>query len=356
MRIAQSDVNLVSTNHYYEENTVSISSGVVAKGSFMESLQNQEKDSLELSEDSVGTSLGSENYNNLKSYKSGYLSTYEMSLQEQIAQIRASLLESLLSFLQLIGGDRSRSGYQETIGEASSMITESHFVKVTTVQMSHVEEEATSFTGQGKALTEDGREIDFNVSFSMSRRLSVYAGVSLASAVSMIDPLVINVGSDVTNISDQSFYFDLDCDGEDEKIAGLGAGTGFLTYDRNGDGKINDGSELFGTKSGDGFRDLAQYDEDGNGWIDEGDSIYGKLRVWLRGEDGVDTLLSLQEADVGAIFLGSAQTEYTFGGKKSDDNGFVPEIAAAAMMRASGLFLRESGGVGTVHQMDLARL
>ncbi|MBQ6588659.1 MAG: hypothetical protein IJI01_08275 [Butyrivibrio sp.] len=406
MKIAQSEVNLVSSNHYYEENTVSISSGVVAKGTFQDNLQKQENaaekgqnvaaakdpgkktdsknsNQLKLSDyldlTSNGNSnkaedaLGSETYNNLKSHKSAALSTYEMSLQEQIAQIRASLLESLLSFLQLIGGDNSRSGYKETIEEASSLVIESHFVKVTTIQMSHVEEESTSFSGKGMAMTEDGRTIDFNVNFSMSRRLTRYAGISLARAVNMIDPLVINVGSDVTSISDQNFFFDLDCDGEKEKIKGLGPGTGFLTYDRNGDGVINDGSELFGTKSGDGFRDLAQYDDDGNGWIDENDAIYGKLQVWLRGEDGVDTLLSLQEADVGAIFLGSAETDYTFmdnpgSGERVNGNGTASSaidnagvnmtagMAAAAMMRASGLFLRESGGVGTVHQVDLARL
>ena len=406
MKIAQSEVNLVSSNHYYEENTVSISSGVVAKGTFQDNLQKLENaaekgqnvaaakdlgkktdsknsNQLKLSDyldlTSNGNSnkaedaLGSETYNNLKSHKSAALSTYEMSLQEQIAQIRASLLESLLSFLQLIGGDNSRSGYKETIEEASSLVIESHFVKVTTIQMSHVEEESTSFSGKGMAMTEDGRTIDFNVNFSMSRRLTRYAGISLARAVNMIDPLVINVGSDVTSISDQNFFFDLDCDGEKEKIKGLGPGTGFLTYDRNGDGVINDGSELFGTKSGDGFRDLAQYDDDGNGWIDENDAIYGKLQVWFRGEDGVDTLLSLQEADVGAIFLGSAETDYTFmdnpgSGERVNGNGTASSaidnagvnmtagMAAAAMMRASGLFLRESGGVGTVHQVDLARL
>ena len=39
--------------------------------------------------------------------------------------------------------------------------------------------------------------------------------------------------------------------------------------DINEDGKINDGKELFGTASGNGFGDLAAYDQDNNGWIDE---------------------------------------------------------------------------------------
>lgn len=42
-----------------------------------------------------------------------------------------------------------------------------------------------------------------------------------------------------------------------------------LSLDQNGNGEIDNGTELFGTKSGDGFADLARYDLDYNGWIDE---------------------------------------------------------------------------------------
>lgn len=41
MKIAQSNVNLVSSSHYYEENTVSISSGVMTRESFLDNLQRQ---------------------------------------------------------------------------------------------------------------------------------------------------------------------------------------------------------------------------------------------------------------------------------------------------------------------------
>ena len=65
--------------------------------------------------------------------------------------------------------------------------------------------------------------------------------------------------------------------------------------DRNGDGKINDGSELFGTKSGDGFKDLASYDADGNGWIDENDAIFSQLKIWTKDEDGKDKLICTEK-------------------------------------------------------------
>ena len=116
--------------------------------------------------------------------------------------------------------------------------------------------------------------------------------------------------------------------------------------DKNNDGKINDGSELFGTKSGDGFRDLRKYDSDGNGWIDENDDVFNKLKVWCKGEHGEDILMDLKEADVGAIFLGSQKTDFTLMGADGSTNGVI---------RSTGVFLRESTGLaGTVQHVDLA--
>ena len=353
MKIAQSNVHLVSSNYYYEENTISVQSGVLTRNTFLDSLQNQEKklDRLELSkaadEETADTALGSENYSSLKSAKANYLSDREYTLEDQIMQIRVSLLQRLLDFLQLLGGDNKNRNFSKTLSGTADMLTGSSMIKVTTISVNHVVEEETNFSGTGTALTEDGRAIDFGVNFSMSKRLSEYAGLDIASAVNFIDPLVINVGSDVAAISDQSFFFDLDCDGKEDKISKLGSGSGFLAYDKNGDGIINDGSELFGARSGNGFIDLMAHDLDNNGWIDENDEAYEKLKIWIKNDDGTDTLLGLKEADVGAIYLGSADTQMSHHNK---------DFAMSAMTRASGVFLRESGGVGTVQQVDLASL
>ena len=209
-----------------------------------------------------------------------------------------------------------------------------------------MEQENTSFSATGIARTADGREIEFGVELNMSRGFAGSFFSSKDEEVVLTDPLVINLDSSMANVTDQKFFFDLDADGKKEEISSLGSGSGFLAYDKNGDGIINDGSELFGTKSGDGFADLARYDEDGNGWIDENDSIFDNLKVWVKNEDGTDRLLSLKEADVGAIYLGSADTQFHLNDRYTNQTN--------AVIQKTGVFLKESGGAGTVQHVDLA--
>lgn len=212
--------------------------------------------------------------------------------------------------------------------------------------LTYQESESTSFSAKGTAITDDGREIDFGISISMSRQFMQHMSIQIpAMQNALFDPLVINVGIDSAKVSNQKFKFDLDSDGKEDSISMPTRGSAFLALDKNEDGKINDGNELFGTKSGDGFKDLREYDSDGNGWIDENDEVFSKLKVWYKDESGNDVLVNLKEADVGAIFLGEQDSEFTLAnGMGSTD----------AVIRSSGIFLRESGTVGTIQHVDLA--
>jgi len=211
----------------------------------------------------------------------------------------------------------------------------------------HIESENTTFSTVGTVKTADGREIHFNVNVGMSREFQNCFSEDLQFAsFSLCDPLVINLDSDVADVEDQTFFFDLDADGEKDEISRLGSGSGYLALDKNGDGVVNDGSELFGTKSGDGFADLAKYDEDGNGWIDENDAIWDKLKIWCRDEDGRDVLYSLADKGVGAICLQKAATDFTLQGQDGRTQGVV---------RSTGMFLYENGLAGTIQHVDVAK-
>ena len=209
------------------------------------------------------------------------------------------------------------------------------------------EQEDTYFSTTGTVRTSDGREINFNVDIGMSRRFqeTFREDLQLAS-FNMCDPLVINLDTDVAELTDQKFYFDIDGDGELDEISQLSSKSGYLALDKNGDGVINDGSELFGTSSGNGFADLAKYDEDGNGWIDENDAIWSQLKIWCKDENGNDVLYRLADKGVGAIYLGNASTDFTLKGSDGQTNGAI---------RSTGVFLYENGNVGTVQHVDVAK-
>ena len=210
------------------------------------------------------------------------------------------------------------------------------------------ETEQTRFAASGTVQTADGREISFRVELSMSRSYHEESDVRLRlgdAARQQKDPLVLNFAGTAAQLLDQRFSFDLDADGTAENINRLAAGSGFLVFDRNGDGKASDGSELFGTKSGDGFADLARLDDDGNGWIDENDTAYASLSLWTPDASGAGSLQSLKAANVGALALAHVATPFDLKDGGNDTLGTI---------RSSGIFLQENGGTGTIQQVDLS--
>jgi hypothetical protein len=209
---------------------------------------------------------------------------------------------------------------------------------------SYSESESTSFQSQGLVRTADGQEIAIDVSMSMSREFSRKVSFDVLMEEKVVDPLVINFDGTAAELTDRKFAFDIDLDGTSDQISSLKPGSGFLALDRNGDNTINDGSELFGPRTGNGFWELAEYDEDSNGWIDESDSIYDGLRIFSKDENGNDQLVALGQRGVGAIYLGHAATPF----QMKDENNHLQGI-----VRDSGIFLSENGAVGTVQQIDL---
>lgn len=206
------------------------------------------------------------------------------------------------------------------------------------------ESESTSFQATASIVTQDGKSISLNISMSMQREKTQSQSVSVLAGDALIDPLVMNFDSTAVNLSDQKVSFDLNSDGTEEQITFLAKGSGFLSLDRNKNGIIDDGTELFGTQSGDGFRDLAKYDQDGNGWIDENDDIFDQLQIWTKDGNGNDYLVSLAAKGVGAIYLGSAATEFSMNNMGALD----------AQIRRTGFFLNENGTSGTIQHVDFA--
>jgi len=207
------------------------------------------------------------------------------------------------------------------------------------------ESEKMSFSSSGCVTTADGRVIDFNLSFHVSREFIREETLSIRAGDALIDPLVINFKNASATLGDRNYSFDIDLDGNPDTIAFTGYGSGFLALDLNNNGIIDDGSELFGPRSGNGFEELAEWDQDKNGWIDENYEIFSRLRIWTLDEAGNKTLLALGQAGIGAIYLGNVRSEF---GLKTETNEQLGQI------RSSGIFLKETGEAGTIQHVDLA--
>ncbi len=207
-------------------------------------------------------------------------------------------------------------------------------------QESYREYEATSLGLAGTFTTEDGRSFSFDLSYQMEREYVQTSSTSVRVAGAAQDPLILDVGG-VGGFGDGSTAFDLIGGGDVESLRHLAGGNHYLGADFNGNGRIDDGGELFGPTSGNGFADLGAFDGDRNGFIDEGDQIWELLRLWT-GDDAKPALLA--EWKIAAIGLTSVEAPFSY---KDADNRLIGQN------RSAGVFLTDDGKAGVVKQVDL---
>ncbi len=198
-----------------------------------------------------------------------------------------------------------------------------------------VETQGYAFEGRGVVTLADGRLLNVSVQVAQSRQVVQQRAVHLRAGQALQDPLVVNLGAGPATLGPATTHFDLNADGTPETLATLGAGQAFLARDVNGNGRIDDGRELFGPTSGSGFGELSALDGDGNGWVDEADAAWASLRVFRPDTGGTQTLA---QAGVGALSTQAVATPFELPG------GRVAQTA---------LYLREDGSAGTVQHVDL---
>ncbi|MBU1659285.1 hypothetical protein KKG72_09575 [bacterium] len=205
-------------------------------------------------------------------------------------------------------------------------------------------QETLNFSATGSVDTEDGRKIDFKLALSMQKSSVAHESIFMKAGDALIDPLVLNFEGNSVSMSNIRHTFDLNLDGKNDEFSFVGKGSGFLALDKNGDGKVNDGRELFGPTLGNGFEELLSYDLDNNSWIDENDAVFEKLRIWTKDEEGKEQLFSLKEKGIGALYLEKISTPFDL---ENSSNTLL------AKMRESSIYLSENGRVGTLQEIDL---
>lgn len=142
-------------------------------------------------------------------------------------------------------------------------------------------------------------------------------------------PLILDLDGDGVETLALSAGIQFDHDGNRfaELTGWAGADDGLLVWDRNGNGAIDDGSELFGNKTllsdgttaANGFAALADLDTNLDGIIDSNDASFDQLMVWRdsdsNGVVSAGELLTLADAGVASLITGYTAQNVT------DDQG-----------------------------------
>ena len=275
----------------------------------------------------------------------GFTSSGTVSVGDSNKVYSSAELVEKTTDLYLRGDQALSVGRAALSGDATAQASGSMSIEANRY-MFYSQSETRSFTSTGSISLENGESIDFTLSLRQSQSQTYEYSENLRiEERPMTDPLVINFGSATAQLTNTLFEFDMEGNGETAQFASLGSGSGYLVFDRNGNGEVDDGTELFGPQSGSGFSELARFDDDGNQWIDANDDVFSSLSVWVQTADGSEALKSLADVGVQALYVGSAEDSFTLTNRQGIPLGQI---------QASGIYLTTEGEVRTLEEITLA--
>lgn len=165
-------------------------------------------------------------------------------------------------------------------------------------------------------------DLDLSLSFSQSTSLSFASTVT--TAPEQVDPLIIN-------LSNQDFQFDLarevsldlDANGTIDSFYSPGEDNFFLALDKNSNGFIDDGRELFGDADGfkDGFTALAQYDFNLDKVINSQDPVFNQLLLMSYDKYGEQKTKTIKDSNITSISLNAVYATKSY----QDNNQLIAE-------------------------------
>ncbi|WP_172456669.1 LamG-like jellyroll fold domain-containing protein, partial [Microcystis aeruginosa] len=160
-----------------------------------------------------------------------------------------------------------------------------------------------------------------------------------------LDPLIIDLNNDglqLISLENSSTRFDIDADGYAENTAWVSPQDGILTIDLNGDGIINNITEIFSENYGNGtaksgIEALTTLDSTKNGIISAADDQFNQILVWQDlNQDGIsqpNELKTLTQHGITSINLNGLPTE---------------TIQDGNIIRTRSLFNRNDGTIGQI--------
>ncbi|MFM9437541.1 hypothetical protein ACFDR9_004631, partial [Janthinobacterium sp. CG_23.3] len=224
----------------------------------------------------------------------------------QVAALSTASMATGLTTNQVVALSSSQIGALNSAQVAAMSTSTTAAIETRDIAALKTSAIASLRTAQIQALTTD------QVSALTSLQIHALSSTQVAAfstdqiqALQFITPIVIDLdGNGVSTLSmSAGVQFDLKANGSKLNTGWVGQGDGLLVLDRNGDGVINDGRELFGSstvlangqKAATGYAAMAELDVNKDGTISAADQGFADLRIWIDGNaDGVSQAAELK--------------------------------------------------------------
>ncbi len=208
----------------------------------------------------------------------------------------------------------------------------------------HSHKQQLSYQVQGQLIINE-QELLLNYQMSLESTQSSYHKMEVTAAA-LKDPLIVQFGEQGLGEISSAIEFHINRDNTLDSLPIFSGDVGYLVYDKNSNQQADDGSELFGPRTGQGFNELAELDTNKNGFIDHEDERFEQLFIWQPSKEIIqaEQWLSLQQAKIQAISLSSTTTPYNF----YDQQGQIQ-----AQLRQSSFAINNDGLGRGVHQVDV---
>ncbi|MBV1910398.1 MAG: hypothetical protein KUG78_13935 [Kangiellaceae bacterium] len=164
----------------------------------------------------------------------------------------------------------------------------------------------SSSESQTISFKQNSDESSFSLEITSKRSFSFELSLEV-TAVEQSDPLIIDL--DFSGFKFESIIsdiqFDLDGDGELEFISNLSGEDAFLAIDKNNNGVIDNGTELFGDQEGakDGFAALKLLDSNSDHQINAEDQLFHQILLLKFNEYGMQNTRTLSEQGITTLSL-----------------------------------------------------